>query len=94
MNKINFSVNQIELMDKEQPSSFYWNLKKKCIQYLMRKYHNPNGNILDIGCGTGFVVSGLDFDHKKYLGLDAFPEAEYFLKKKFIRLSRIYYTSY
>jgi len=81
MEKINFSVPQIIQMDAEQTNSFYWNLKKNCINYLINKFHDPDGNTLDIGCGTGFVIAGANLDYKKYLGMDAFPEAEFYLKK-------------
>jgi len=81
MDKINFSAPQIMQMDAEQKNSFYWNLKKSCINYLINKFHDRDGSVLDIGCGTGFVISGSNLNYKKYLGMDAFLEAEYYLKK-------------
>ena len=65
MEKINFSAPQIMEMDAEQTNSFYWNLKKNCINYLINKFHDPDGNTLDIGCGTRFVIAGANLDYKK-----------------------------
>jgi len=34
-----------------------------------------------VGCGTGYVVAGTNLDFKKYTGMDAFAEAEEYLRK-------------
>ena len=83
MDEINFKAIQISDMDVEQKRSFYWSLKKKCIHYLISQYVNDATKVLDIGCGTGFIVAGSRINPHNYLGLDAFPEAYNFLRKNF-----------
>lgn len=83
MEKINFSAKQISIMDSEQNASFYWDIKKKCIQYCIDRFSNNRCTVLDIGCGTGYVLSGSNINPEKYVGMDAFIESEKFLKQNF-----------
>lgn len=83
MTNINFNEVQIKEMYLEQKTSFYWRLKYKCLKDLINRYTTNESSVLDIGCGTGFMVSGTKINPQRYLGIDAFPESEIYLKTNF-----------
>ena len=79
--KINFKSSQLNEMYFEQSNSFYWDLKSKVIKHYFKKCVSKDSNVLDIGCGTGFIAANLDLYPKKYTGQDVFPESEFFLRR-------------
>ena len=61
-----FNPKFFQLMAAVEPTHFWFVMRNRILIDVMRKhFHNP-GKVLEIGCGTGFVLSGVR---------DAFPQA-------------------
>ncbi len=68
-----FSLQLLELLyDREKAGHFIFQVRRKLIEKMVRKYHRLDGlRVLDIGCGTGFIarhMAGLGAD---IAGIDA-----------------------
>jgi len=46
-------------LDEMQAKSFWFRARNRLIQDLVRRYFADARNVLEIGCGTGFVLSGI-----------------------------------
>lgn len=79
--KINFKLSQLNEMNIEQSNSFYWDLKLKVIKHFFKEIFTKDSNVLDIGCGTGFIAANLGVNPQNFTGQDVFEESEFFLRK-------------
>lgn len=67
-----------------EASSFWFICRNRLIIYCLERYFPNIGNLLEIGCGTGFVLSGISraFPAVKVFGAEAYPSAlKYALKR-------------
>jgi SAM-dependent methyltransferase len=79
--KLNFTSNKFLEMHQEQQNSFYWLLKAKIVQNLVTRFKlNQSKEIIDVGCGTGFLIRNSGIPSHAYSGLDLFPEMIPYLK--------------
>ena len=72
--EISFSSEEVLNMHRHQHTSFYWNLKKQCLSHIFNRFLSK-GTVLDIGCGTCFLVKDFKFRPGQYTGIDALPKA-------------------
>jgi len=68
---VSFSDKEAILMGELQPHSFYWNLKKRVMNFLLEKFVDPGDLIIDVGCGTGYLIPNWLPVKARYIGLDA-----------------------
>lgn len=47
------------LLDKLQENSFWFRVRNRLIQDMIKKYFSHARNVLEIGCGSGYVLSGI-----------------------------------
>lgn len=57
----NYPNGYFEMLDKIEPKNFWYRSRSRIIEYLFTKYLNVThpAKVLEIGCGTGFVLKGL-----------------------------------
>lgn len=70
-----FEVSYFKQLAEFEGSNFWFQSRNDLIQWALSKYHPDFRSFLEIGCGTGFVLSGVT---KRY------PEAEIFGSEIFI----------
>jgi SAM-dependent methyltransferase len=54
-----FKVGHFEALAKLEGQNFWFRSRNKLIVWALKKYGPGGGDFLEIGCGTGFVLSGL-----------------------------------
>lgn len=71
-----FNPEFFRLMVKVEPKHFWFVVRNCILMDVMRKYFQNPGKVLEIGCGTGFVLSGMRavFTHAHFSGSDIFTE--------------------
>ncbi len=71
---------------KAEEGSFWFKSRNKIIIWLLKKYKSQFKTLMEVGCGTGFVLSGVitEFkeDDKKYYGSDLYEEGLKFAKER------------
>ena len=71
----NFPADSHDLLAKIEADSFWFVSRNKLISYLLDRFFPNAGRMLEIGCGTGFVLSGLA-QHRpemSFFGAEAYP---------------------
>lgn len=88
-----FDVDDFETLYKYEDKSFWFRSRNNLIISLLKRYAKKIDNFLEIGCGTGYVISGVKkhFPEAQYMGSDYYEEGLFFAKKrlpdvKFIQL--------
>src|SRR3989344_65014 len=66
----------------EEKHFWFWGRNKIITQEIGKFIKTKNSNILEIGCGTGFVLSHLEKMGYKTTGLDIYPEALKYARKR------------
>ena len=71
-----FNPEFFQLMVTVEPKHFWFIVRNHILMDVMRKYFPDPGKVLEIGCGTGFVLSGLcaTFPQARLSGSDIFTE--------------------
>jgi SAM-dependent methyltransferase len=54
-----FEVDSFDLLARLEPSSFWFRSRNRLVLQLLRRYFPTAKQLLEIGCGTGFVLSGI-----------------------------------
>ena len=54
-----FELESFELLARLEPTSFWFRSRNRLIIQLLRSYFPEAKSLLEIGCGTGFVLSGV-----------------------------------
>lgn len=54
-----FSAESFQVLFEVEKDSFWFQSRNEVIKSLAQKYMRSSGSFLEIGCGTGFVLSGL-----------------------------------
>jgi SAM-dependent methyltransferase len=54
-----FEVESFDLLADLEPTSFWFRSRNRLIVQLLRRYFPAAKNLLEIGCGTGYVLSGV-----------------------------------
>ena len=59
-----------------EPNNFWFTARNRIIIWALQKYFKQSRDFLEIGCGTGFVLSGINkaFPHLKLYGSEIFSE--------------------
>lgn len=67
-----------------EKKNFWFRCRNKLIQWAMDEYCYKAGSFLEIGCGTGFVISGLkrSFPDTKYFGSEIFSTGLSYAKSR------------
>ncbi len=67
-----------------EPKHFWFVARNRILMDMMRKYFPDPGKVLEMGCGTGFVLSGLcaTFPQARLSGSDIFTEGLTFTAKR------------
>ncbi len=70
----NFESNAHERLFKSENSCFWFPERNKLLTWVMKKYFPFAESFLEVGCGTGYVLSGLSltFSGIRYTGADIF----------------------
>lgn len=73
-----------EILARVEPRSFWFRARQRLIEATVRKYFPAAGSLLEVGCGTGFVLSGLRsaFPHLRLVGTDLFAEGLGFAQER------------
>jgi SAM-dependent methyltransferase len=58
-----FEASYFGRLSKLEPGSFWFNARNELLTWALRSYFPNAGNFLEIGCGTGFVLSGIAKAH-------------------------------
>lgn len=71
-----FNPKFFQLMVAVEPGHFWFVIRNRILTEVMRKHFKNPGKVLEIGCGTGFVLSGLraTFPQARLSGSDIFTE--------------------
>lgn len=80
-----FYADSFELMYELESKNFWYISRNKIVQHLFAKYLGPetNSSVLEIGCGTGYVIQGLSrFKNYKLAGAEIYLEGLKFAKKR------------
>ena len=54
-----FELRSFELLARLEPTSFWFRSRNRLVAQLLRRYFPGARRLLEIGCGTGFVLAGL-----------------------------------
>jgi SAM-dependent methyltransferase len=67
-----FAASSYEKLFKCENNCFWFSERNKLIGWAIKKYYPAAESVLEIGCGTGYVLSGLysTYPGKKYTGAD------------------------
>lgn len=70
----NFDANSYARIFQQENDCFWFPERNKLINWAMKKYFPKAESFLEIGCGTGYVLSGLSsiFSGMKYTGADIY----------------------
>lgn len=89
----NFDATAHTRLFQQENNCFWFPVRNKLIAWAMKKYFPKAESFLEIGCGTGYVLSGLSltFPVMKYTGADIYTSglkfaAERVLKANFIQI--------
>ena len=82
--KIGFESKYFDELFKVESESFWFRSRNRLIIWALKKYFPDAKNFLEVGCGTGFVLSGVE---KNFPGLDlsgseVFAEGIKFARKR------------
>lgn len=79
-----FEASFFENLHKYEANSFWFAGRNQIIQWALGTYAASSQNFLEIGCGTGYVLSGIakTFPHLKLFGSDLFKEGLPFAKSR------------
>ncbi|MDD5180611.1 MAG: class I SAM-dependent methyltransferase [Gallionellaceae bacterium] len=71
-----FNPEFFRLMVEVEPSHFWFVARNRILMDVLRKYFPQPGKVLEMGCGTGFVLSGMRavFPQASFSGSDIFTE--------------------
>lgn len=80
----NFEATAHARLFQQENNCFWFTERNKLIVWAMEKYFPKAESFLEIGCGTGYVLSGLSsaFDGMKYTGADIFTSGLKFAAKR------------
>jgi len=62
-----FEASYFEFLSKLEAKNFWFKARNKLILWAIRKYFRDSASFFEVGCGTGFVISGIE---------DTFPDWE------------------
>jgi SAM-dependent methyltransferase len=54
-----FELQSFELLARQEPTSFWFRSRNRLVVQLVRRYFPGARRLLEVGCGTGFVLAGL-----------------------------------
>jgi len=80
-----FDKSEFELLFEAEENSFWFKIRNKIIKYLFTKYSNQEKRtkLLEIGCGTGFVLQALsDLKNVDLTGSEIYLEGLFFARKR------------
>ncbi|HEU0234431.1 MAG TPA: methyltransferase domain-containing protein [Gallionella sp.] len=79
-----FNPEFFQLMVAVEPEHFWFVARNRILMDVMRKYFPDPGKVLEMGCGTGFVLSGLcaAFPQARLSGSDIFTEGLTFTARR------------
>lgn len=82
---INFPIGHFEKLEKHESTFFWFQARKKLILYCLTKYFTKLENILEVGCGTGFILTAVakNFPGVALSGSDVYLETLNILAAKF-----------
>lgn len=83
-NDADFDPALFEVLASLQDKSFWYKIRNNLIIWALKKYAINFSSFLEIGCGTGFVLSDIvkNFSHAKIMGADFFIESFPHAKKR------------
>ena len=79
-----FNPNFFQLMAAVEPTHFWFVMRNRILTEVMHKYFRNPDKVLEIGCGTGFVLSGVraTFPQAQLSGSDIFTEGLTFAARR------------
>jgi len=79
-----FDIKSFEKLFNVEEKSFWFNSRNKIIEWALTKYFGVFDNFLEVGCGTGFVISHLanQFPNTKFTGSEIYLEGIKFAKER------------
>lgn len=74
---IHYGAEGFEVLSAHESGHFWFLARTALLRHCLKKYFADFTSILDVGCGTGFVLSKIssDFPHARLHGSDIFAEA-------------------
>jgi SAM-dependent methyltransferase len=54
-----FEIESFEHLARQEPTSFWFRSRNRLVVQMLRRYFPEARSLLEIGCGTGFVLSGV-----------------------------------
>ncbi|MDL2314433.1 class I SAM-dependent methyltransferase [Desulfovibrio sp. OttesenSCG-928-C14] len=79
-----FSPEAFKTLAEVEADSFWFRSRNKLILFLIKKYFPFFESFLEVGCGTGFVLHGLEsaFPQARFYGSELFIEGLFFARKR------------
>jgi SAM-dependent methyltransferase len=84
MQRDGFDPELFEALARIEPESFWFRGRNRLIVSTVRKYFRRAESLLEVGCGTGFVLSGLRsaFPQLRLVGSELFAEGLEFARRR------------
>lgn len=84
MDNIGFDTKEFEMLYKSEEKSFWFTNRNKLIIWLLQKYFKELKSFMEIGCGTGYVLSGIKkaFPQIDIVGSELFEEGLKFARMR------------
>ena len=81
-----FNPEAFKRLFKVETRNFWFESRNQLLTWALGKYFPKAGNFFEIGCGTGFVLSGIwrEFPQIKLFGSDIFTEGLAYAKERVI----------
>ncbi len=87
-NSVGFKKSYFATLAKLESENFWFRSRNRLIIYALRHYFSEANNFLEIGCGTGFIISGIEraFPNLDLYGSEIFTKRLSFAEQ---RLSKV-----
>jgi SAM-dependent methyltransferase len=71
-----YDVSYFERIAEKEPGSFWFRARSRLLESVVRRRFPEAGSLLEVGCGTGFVLAGLHdaFPQLRLVGSELFAE--------------------
>lgn len=76
MAEANYDVQLFGRLAEVEPRSFWFRARNRLITSVLSRYFSQMTSLLEVGCGTGFVLSGIRdaYPQARLVGIDVFEE--------------------
>ncbi|HEV2475479.1 MAG TPA: methyltransferase domain-containing protein [Candidatus Dormibacteraeota bacterium] len=83
-----FDIDAFERLARQEPASFWFRSRNRLIIQILRRHFSEARSLLEVGCGTGFVLTGIERARPeiRLVGSELHPAGLAFAKRRLPRV--------